>query len=59
MVNFGVPDLDAILGSLRAEGPTSPRKRGTWKASVGAAVTDPEGNRIEFWQPPGSASFWR
>lgn len=52
MINFRVADLDAVLGALRREGVTvderleeTPEGRFGW-------ITDPEGNRIELWQPP-------
>jgi predicted enzyme related to lactoylglutathione lyase len=50
--NFRVRDLDAMLAQLRARGADvadEPQEM----AGVGrfAWVTDPEGNRIEFWQP--------
>ncbi len=52
MVNYRVDDLDALLAALRAEGVAVddrvedlPEGRFGW-------VTDPEGNRIELWQPP-------
>lgn len=52
MINYRVADLDAVLGALRREGVTvderveeTPEGRFGW-------ITDPEGNRIELWQPP-------
>jgi predicted enzyme related to lactoylglutathione lyase len=52
MLNFRVRDLDAMLAQLRAKGADvagEPQEM----AGVGrfAWVTDPEGNRIELWQP--------
>jgi predicted enzyme related to lactoylglutathione lyase len=52
MLNFRVRDLDAMLGQLRANGADvagDPQDM----AGVGrfAWVTDPEGTRIELWQP--------
>ena len=53
MINYRVADLDAILEALRAEGveiagpEDSPEGRFAW-------IMDPEGNRIELWQPPPS-----
>lgn len=52
MLNYRVEDLDAVLAALRSEGVSvddrveeSPEGRFGW-------ITDPEGNRIELWQPP-------
>jgi predicted enzyme related to lactoylglutathione lyase len=52
MVNFRVADLDALLAQLRTEAcavddqvEVSDMGRFGW-------VTDPEGNRVELWQPP-------
>jgi len=52
MLNFRVRDLDAMLAQLRAAGADvagEPQEM----AGVGRFgwVTDPEGNRIELWQP--------
>jgi predicted enzyme related to lactoylglutathione lyase len=52
MLNFRVRDLDAMLGQLRAAG--ADVAEGTEEfEGVGRFgwVTDPEGNRIELWQP--------
>lgn len=52
MLNFRVRDLDAMLAQLRAKG--ADVATGTEDmAGVGRFgwVTDPEGNRIELWQP--------
>ena len=52
MLNFRVRDLDAMLAQLRAkgadvaDGPQDMEGVGRF-----AWVTDPEGNRIELWQP--------
>jgi predicted enzyme related to lactoylglutathione lyase len=50
MVNYRVENLDAILARFRAagvkvEGPKDDYGRFAW-------VTDPDGNRIELWEPP-------
>jgi predicted enzyme related to lactoylglutathione lyase len=52
MLNFRVRDLDAMLAQLRSKG--ADVADGTQDMEgVGrfAWVTDPEGNRIELWQP--------
>jgi len=51
MVNYRVDDLDALLAQLAAAGvPIDPHRE---DASYGrfAWITDPEGNRLELWQP--------
>ena len=52
MVNFRVRDLDAMLAQLRAAGAAVDAETQDL-AGVGRFgwVTDPEGNRIELWQP--------
>ncbi len=52
MVNFRVSHLEAMLGQLRAAGcEVHPDTQSTEFGSFGW-VTDPEGNRVELWQPP-------
>jgi predicted enzyme related to lactoylglutathione lyase len=51
MVNYRVDDLDAILAQLAAEGVTIDPHREDYKYGRFAWITDPEGNRIELWQP--------
>jgi predicted enzyme related to lactoylglutathione lyase len=52
MLNFRVRDLDAMLAQLRAKGADV---AGETQDQEGVGrfgwVTDPEGNRIELWQP--------
>ncbi|WP_329042871.1 VOC family protein [Streptomyces sp. NBC_00178] len=52
MVNFRVRDLDAMLAQLRAGGADVAQETQDMEG-VGRFgwVTDPEGNRIELWQP--------
>ena len=52
MLNFRVRDLDAMLAQLRAQG-TDVAGETQEMDGVGRFgwVTDPEGNRIELWQP--------
>ncbi|MBD0669945.1 VOC family protein [Streptomyces sp. CBMA156] len=52
MLNFRVRDLDAMLAQLRAHG-AAVAEETQEMAGVGRFgwVTDPEGNRIELWQP--------
>jgi predicted enzyme related to lactoylglutathione lyase len=52
MLNFRVRDLDAMLAQLRAAGADVVEETQEMEG-VGRFgwVTDPEGNRIELWQP--------
>ncbi len=52
MVNFRVRDLDAMLAQLRRRGADVARETQDMEG-VGRFgwVTDPEGNRIELWEP--------
>jgi predicted enzyme related to lactoylglutathione lyase len=52
MLNFRVGDLDAMLAQLRAKGAEVDGEPQEMEG-VGRFgwVTDPEGNRIELWQP--------
>jgi predicted enzyme related to lactoylglutathione lyase len=52
MLNFRVRDLDAMLAQLRAHGAAVDDETQDMDG-VGRFgwVTDPEGNRIELWQP--------
>ena len=52
MLNYRVDDLDALLERLRAEGVTVEERREDSEFGRFAWVMDPEGNRIELWQPP-------
>ena len=52
MLNFRVRDLDAMLAQLRAQGADVAKETQDMEG-VGrfSWVTDPEGNRVELWQP--------
>lgn len=52
MVNFVVEDLQAVLAALRAEGCEVDPKVDTSEFGAFGWVMDPEGNRVELWQPP-------
>ncbi len=54
MVNFRVDDLDALLASLRAAGCAVDEKSHADEYGKFGWVTDPEGNRVELWEPPAS-----
>jgi predicted enzyme related to lactoylglutathione lyase len=52
MINYVVEDLDAVLEALRAEGVTVDDKREDHPYGRFGWAMDPEGNRIELWEPP-------
>ncbi len=52
MVNFRVDDLDALLGQLAEAGVRIDPKRDEAPYGKFAWIWDPEGNRVELWQPP-------
>jgi predicted enzyme related to lactoylglutathione lyase len=51
MVNYRVDDLDALLEKLRAANVPIDPKRDDSSFGRFAWITDPEGNRLELWQP--------
>jgi predicted enzyme related to lactoylglutathione lyase len=52
MINYRVDDLDAMLAALRSEGcEVDPRVETSEYGRFGW-VMDPEGNRLELWEPP-------
>lgn len=52
MLNFRVDDLHALLKLLREEGCVVDDKVDESEYGKFGWVMDPEGNRIELWQPP-------
>ena len=52
MINYRVDDLHALLAALRAEGCTVDDKVDDSEYGKFGWVLDPEGNRLELWQPP-------
>jgi predicted enzyme related to lactoylglutathione lyase len=52
MVNYVVEDLHAVLEALRAEGCDVDAKVDESDFGKFGWVMDPEGNRVELWQPP-------
>jgi predicted enzyme related to lactoylglutathione lyase len=52
MINYRVADLDAVLAALRLEGVTVDERIEETAEGRFGWITDPEGNRIELWQPP-------
>jgi predicted enzyme related to lactoylglutathione lyase len=51
MVNFRVNDLDAMLAQLRANGCDVDDKVEAMEYGKFGWVIDPEGNKIELWEP--------
>jgi len=52
MVNYIVADLAALLADLRSEGCDVDSKTDESEFGKFGWVTDPEGNRVELWEPP-------
>ncbi|HCK20873.1 MAG TPA: glyoxalase [Bacteroidetes bacterium] len=54
MINFRVADLDWLLEQLRAEGVEILGNTEVYEYGKFAWIRDPEGNKIELWEPaPG------
>jgi predicted enzyme related to lactoylglutathione lyase len=51
MVNFRVDDMDELLEALAAAGVRIDPKREDYPYGRFAWIWDPEGNRVELWQP--------
>jgi predicted enzyme related to lactoylglutathione lyase len=52
MINYRVANLDAVLEQLRREGVEVDDKIEDSEYGRFGWIMDPEGNRIELWQPP-------
>lgn len=52
MINYRVNDLHALLAQLRAEGCEVDAKMDESEYGKFGWVMDPEGNRVELWEPP-------
>jgi predicted enzyme related to lactoylglutathione lyase len=52
MINYRVDDLDALLDRLRGAGVWIDERRENSEYGRVAWIMDPEGNRIELWEPP-------
>jgi predicted enzyme related to lactoylglutathione lyase len=52
MINYRVDDLHALLAALRAEGCKVEDKVDESEYGKFGWVIDPEGNKVELWQPP-------
>ena len=51
MINFRVDDLDALLEALATAGVRIDPKRDDYSYGRFAWIWDPEGNRVELWEP--------
>jgi predicted enzyme related to lactoylglutathione lyase len=52
MINYRVDDVDALLDALRAEGCNVVGDSEASEYGKFGWVLDPEGNKVELWQPP-------
>lgn len=52
MINFRVADLDALLAALREEGCNVVGDPQASEQGKFGWVLDPDGNKIELWEPP-------
>ena len=52
MVNYRVADLHALIAALKAEGCNVLEKIDDSEYGKFGWVIDPEGNKVELWQPP-------
>ena len=52
MVNYRVADLTALLQALRTEGCNVLEKTDESEYGKFGWVMDPEGNKVELWEPP-------
>lgn len=52
MINYRVADLAALLQALREEGCNVLEKSDDSEYGKFGWVMDPEGNKVELWQPP-------
>ncbi len=50
MINYRVANLDRMLGQLRRNGVAVEKVEDYYYGRF-AWITDPEGNRIELWEP--------
>jgi predicted enzyme related to lactoylglutathione lyase len=56
MVNYIVNDLHTVLAALRGEGCDVDDKTEASEFGKFGWVMDPEGNRVELWEPPPKAA---
>lgn len=56
MINYIVENLDALLEKLKAEGVSIDPKRDDHEYGRFAWIYDPDGNKIELWEPPATGA---
>lgn len=56
MINFRVHDLDGLLTQLRADGCEVDANSDNSEFGKFGWVMDPDGNRVELWEPPEAAN---
>lgn len=54
MINYIVDDLGALVGKLGGRGAKLDPKRKDTDYGRFAWIVDPDGNKIELWEPPGA-----
>jgi catechol 2,3-dioxygenase-like lactoylglutathione lyase family enzyme len=54
MINYIVDDLDALLAKLERQGVKIDPKREDYEYGRFAWIFDPDGNKVELWEPPKS-----
>ena len=52
MINFRVDNLDALLEALKEEGVQIDPHRENYDYGRFTWIMDPDGNRVELWEPP-------
>ena len=52
MINFAVDDLNAFVTRLKTSGVTILKQQADETGKF-ASILDPDGPKIELWQPPG------
>ena len=55
MLNYIVDDMDALLAKVDRTGPNAEIKREDHEYGRFAWLIDPDGNKIELWEPPKAA----
>lgn len=55
IINYRVDDLDQVLAALRAEDCAVDERVESSELGRFGWVMDPEGNRLELWEPPSAA----
>ncbi len=55
MMNFRVEDLEGLLATLKQEGVTIVGEMEEYEYGKFGWILDPEGNKIELWEPVDSA----